>query len=144
MRLLIDANLSPRLLAPLRTQGFDTTHVSDIGLATATDSEIFDHAVSEGSAIVTADSDFAMLLALRRSTSPSVIQLRHVAELGPDDQYLCSDGLPPPPTPGLAAAPPREMPGTPVGRAGRDRPAAASGGSEGGSSRPGSSRSVPQ
>lgn len=84
MRLLIDANLSPRLLAPLRTQGFDTTHVSDIGLATATDSEIFDHAVSEGSAIVTADSDFAMLLALRRSTSPSVIQLRHVAELGPD------------------------------------------------------------
>jgi predicted nuclease of predicted toxin-antitoxin system len=84
MRLLIDANLSPRLVAPLRNEGFDTTHVADIGLATATDSEIFDHAVSEGFAIVTADSDFAMLLALRRSTSPSVIQLRHVAELGSD------------------------------------------------------------
>ena len=84
MRLLIDANLSPRLVAPLRNEGFDTTHVADIGLATATDSGIFDHAVSEGFAIVTADSDFAMLLALRRSTSPSVIQLRHVAELGSD------------------------------------------------------------
>lgn len=84
MRLLIDANLSPRLLGPLRNEGFDTTHVADIGLAAATDSEIFDHAVAAGFAVVTADSDFAMLLALRRSTSPSVIQLRHVAELGPD------------------------------------------------------------
>lgn len=84
MKFLIDANLSPRLLAPLCAGGFDATHVADIGLATATDSEIFDHAVSEGFVIVTADSDFAMLLALRRSTSPSVIQLRHVAELGPD------------------------------------------------------------
>lgn len=47
MKLLIDANLSPRLLAPLRAGGFDATHVADIGLATATDSEIFDHAVSD-------------------------------------------------------------------------------------------------
>lgn len=84
MRLLVDANLSPRLLVPLRDGGFDTTHVADIGLATATDPEIFDCAVTEGFVIVTAASDFAMLLALRRSTSPSVIQLRHVAELGPD------------------------------------------------------------
>ena len=76
MKFLIDANLSPRLLAPLCAGGFDATHVADIGLATATDSEIFDHAVSEGFVIFTADSDFAMLLALRRSTSPSVIQLR--------------------------------------------------------------------
>lgn len=36
MRLLVDANLSPLLLAPLRDAGFDTTHVADIGLATAT------------------------------------------------------------------------------------------------------------
>lgn len=84
MRLLVDANLSPHLLAPLRAAGYDTTHVSDLGLATASDSEIFDRAVSEGFVIVTVDSDFAMLLALRRSASPSVIQLRHVAEFGPD------------------------------------------------------------
>lgn len=48
MRLLVDANLSPRLLAPLRNEGFDTTHVADIGLDTATDSVIFDLAGSEG------------------------------------------------------------------------------------------------
>ena len=34
---------------------------------------------------MTADSDFPILLALRRAESPSVIHLRHVAELGPDD-----------------------------------------------------------
>jgi predicted nuclease of predicted toxin-antitoxin system len=85
MRLLLDANLSPRLLKPLREANHDVVHVAEIDLATATDSEIFDHAVTQGFAIVTADSDFAMLLALRRAESPSVIQLRHVAELGPDD-----------------------------------------------------------
>lgn len=34
---------------------------------------------------MTADSDFPMLLALRRADRPSVIHLRHVAELGPDE-----------------------------------------------------------
>lgn len=85
MRLLLDANLSPQLLGPLRDAGYDTTHVTDIELATATDSQIFDHAIVGGCVVVTADSDFPMLLALRRAESPSVIHLRHVAELGPDD-----------------------------------------------------------
>lgn len=35
---------------------------------------------------MTADSDFPMLLALRRVRSPSVIHLRHDAEFGPDEQ----------------------------------------------------------
>ena len=34
---------------------------------------------------MTAASDFAMLLALRRATSPSVVHLRQVSELSPDD-----------------------------------------------------------
>ena len=85
MRLLLDANLSPRLLGPLRATGHDTTHVSHVDLATASDSQIFDHAVAEGFTVVTADSDFPMLLALRRAESPSVIHLRHAADLGPED-----------------------------------------------------------
>lgn len=85
MRLLLDANLSPKLLGPLRNAGYDTTHLAEVGLLTATDPEIFDHAVDNGFAVVTADSDFPMLLALRRAESPSVIHLRHVAELGPDE-----------------------------------------------------------
>lgn len=85
MRLLLDANLSPRLLGPLRDAGYDVSHVWDVDLIAASDAEIFDHAVAEGFTVVTADSDFPMLLALRRGESPSVIHLRHVAELAADD-----------------------------------------------------------
>lgn len=84
MKILIDANLSPRLLAALRDAGYEANHVAELGLATATDAAIFDRAVEEGFTLLTADGDFAMLLALRRATNPSVIQLRHVAELGPE------------------------------------------------------------
>lgn len=51
---------------------------------TATDDEIFDRATSEGFTVVTADSDFGALLAMRRTTSPSVVHLRRVAELTPE------------------------------------------------------------
>jgi predicted nuclease of predicted toxin-antitoxin system len=84
MRLLLDANLSPRLVKPLAEAGYDTTHVGEVGLLMADDSMIFDHAVAEASVVVTADSDFPMLLALRRADSPSVVLLRHVAELAPE------------------------------------------------------------
>jgi predicted nuclease of predicted toxin-antitoxin system len=66
MRLLLDANLSPRLIEPLTASGYDVTHVGDLGLLHATDSVIFDRAVADGYVIVTADSDFPMLVALRR------------------------------------------------------------------------------
>ncbi len=85
MRLLVDANLSPRVATALRTAEFDAIHVGDIDLLTATDDEIFDRAAEDGFVVVTADSDFAMMLALRRATNPSVVHLRHVAELGPED-----------------------------------------------------------
>lgn len=86
MRLLLDANLSPQVLGPLRDAGYEALHVAEVEeLLTATDAEIFDHAVAEGFTIVTADSDFPMLLALRRADSPSVVHLRHVAELGPGE-----------------------------------------------------------
>jgi predicted nuclease of predicted toxin-antitoxin system len=84
VKLLIDANLSPRVAAALDEAGFEATHVSERGLLEATDDEIFDHALAEGRAVVTADSDFGALLALRRAASPSVIQLRQVTELGPE------------------------------------------------------------
>lgn len=84
MRLLLDANLAPRVADQLRDAGFDALHVVDLGLQIAPDATIFDRAVAEHLTVVTADSDFGMLLALRRSTSPSVVHLRHVAELTPD------------------------------------------------------------
>lgn len=84
MRLLLDANLSPRVADGLRSAGFDALHVIDVGLLRATDEEIFDRAAAEGLVVVTADSDFGALLAQRRATNPSVVHLRHVAELPPD------------------------------------------------------------
>lgn len=81
MRLLLDANLSPRVAESLRDAGFDAVHVADLDLLTATDDEIFDRAAEDGLVVVTADSDFGALLAMRRTMSPSVIHLRHVAEL---------------------------------------------------------------
>lgn len=81
MKLLIDANLSPKILEPLRQAGYAVQHVADVGLLTASDEEIFDHAARGDLVVVTADSDFPMLLAVRATTAPSVVHLRHVAEL---------------------------------------------------------------
>jgi len=84
VRLLIDANLSPRVANGLRTSGYEATHVIEIGLLTASDEQIISHALDQGFVVVTADSDFAMILALRGASSPSVVQLRYVAEFGVD------------------------------------------------------------
>jgi predicted nuclease of predicted toxin-antitoxin system len=85
VRLLLDANLSPRLAVSLTTAGYDVTHVVDLDLLAAPDSVIFDRAVDDGYVVITADTDFSMLLALRRASSPSVILLRRVSELSPDE-----------------------------------------------------------
>lgn len=95
MKLLIDANLSPRVAEGLRAAGLDAVHVLDLDLVTATDDEIFDRAVADGLVVITADSDFGMMLALRRSVSPSVVHLRRVAELAPDEHVtLLAANLP--------------------------------------------------
>ncbi len=84
MRLLIDANLSPRVAEGLRSAGYDAGHVADLDMVTATDEQIFDRAVADDLVVVTADSDFGKLLALRRASNPSVIHVRGVAELAPE------------------------------------------------------------
>jgi predicted nuclease of predicted toxin-antitoxin system len=84
MRLLLDANLSPRLVGALRAAGHDVAHVAELGLLTATDRTILDRAEADGFIVVTADSDFPMMLALSGASMPSVVLLRGVAELTPD------------------------------------------------------------
>lgn len=81
MKFLLDANLSPRLVGTLGDAGFATIHVADVGLADADDQTIFDFAAAEQFVVITDDSDFTMLLAARDSATPSVVLLRHVAEL---------------------------------------------------------------
>lgn len=81
MRFLLDANLSPRLVESLTAAGHQARHVADLGLLAAPDAVIFDRAATDGDVVITADSDFSSLLASRGSPRPSVILLRHVAEL---------------------------------------------------------------
>jgi predicted nuclease of predicted toxin-antitoxin system len=85
VRRLVDANLSPRVVQALRDNGHDAAHVVDVGLATASDTEIAAHVEADGLIVVTADTDFPMHLALRRATSPSIVLLRRVTELSPDE-----------------------------------------------------------
>lgn len=76
MKLLIDMNLSPSWVDFLELHGFSAVHWSSLGPASAPDSEIIDYAVRNGFVVFTHDLDFGRLLAMSKSTAPSVIQMR--------------------------------------------------------------------
>jgi predicted nuclease of predicted toxin-antitoxin system len=86
VKLLLDANLSPRVARLLKEAGHDAIHVADIRLLTATDPEILQSAAKEERILLTADSDFGALLALGSLASPSVLLLRSADHLRPNEQ----------------------------------------------------------
>jgi len=81
MRLLVDANLSPVVADHLRVAGLDVSHVADHGLGTASDVEIAEFATAESSAIISADSDFATIPALRGKVTGCWRSLRRRSRL---------------------------------------------------------------
>lgn len=76
MRFLIDNALSPEVARLLRQAGHDAVHVRDYDLHAAKDSVILERAGKEERVVVSADSDFAMLLAVWRRSKPSFILFR--------------------------------------------------------------------
>ncbi|HEV2892046.1 MAG TPA: DUF5615 family PIN-like protein [Frankiaceae bacterium] len=78
MRVLLDNNLSPRLVALLGDAGWDAVHVRDLDLAAASDANVLAAARDAGRVLVSGDTDFGALLAASRATAPSVVLVRRV------------------------------------------------------------------
>lgn len=75
MKLLFDANLSPKLVARLEDLFPASVHVFDTNLARSTsDKRIWQYAAEHGFTIVTADADF-LELAKSHGAPPKVIRL---------------------------------------------------------------------
>jgi predicted nuclease of predicted toxin-antitoxin system len=86
MKFLVDNALSPQVARGLAAAGHDALHVRDIGLAHSGDDEIFAHASAQERIVISADTDFGTLLALRQETRPSVVLFRGAIPRRPDDQ----------------------------------------------------------
>lgn len=77
MKFLVDNALSPVIAEGMRKAGIEARHVKDLGMHDAPDLEIFEYAFENDMIIVSADTDFGTLLALRQYAKPSVVLFRN-------------------------------------------------------------------
>ena len=76
MKVLIDMNLSPRLVAFFADAGFAALHWSSVGSADASDLQIMAYAKANDFVVLTHDLDFGSILAATNAEKPSVVQIR--------------------------------------------------------------------
>jgi predicted nuclease of predicted toxin-antitoxin system len=86
LRFLIDNALSPLVAERLGEAGHDAVHVRDYDLQAATDEVIVERAREEQRIVVSADTDFATILALRLAREPSFVLFRRGSERRPEQQ----------------------------------------------------------
>ena len=75
MKLLLDHNLSPRLVRLLSETYLECAHVHDLGMDRASDTEVWSYAGEHGYAIVTKDADFHQR-SLLFGAPPKIVWLR--------------------------------------------------------------------
>jgi len=76
MKLLLDQNLSYRLITPLSDYYPETAQVARLGLSEADDKTIWEYARAEGYSIVTQDADFYEYSILAQGP-PLIVWLKH-------------------------------------------------------------------
>lgn len=95
MKLLLDNNLSPKLVSLLAEAGHDVRHVRNHGLAGADDPTVLAFAADTGRVLISADTDFGTLLASAHAAAPSFVLVRRASGRRVSDlAALIVDNLP--------------------------------------------------
>jgi len=88
VKFLLDQNRSWRLAEMLKSLGHDAIHVSQLGLSSSDDSDVLAVAELQGRVLISADTDFTALLALRAAHQPSVILFRSRSGRSAEQQFV--------------------------------------------------------